>query len=625
MKAKARVPDPRGEQPERLAANEAGCGRISLRCASMRRNIALNSRGIRGMSVQTSRILSQRAVHDCLFLILIAFLSLSNYITGLGFYSDDWGLLSSMSLSPDQSLTGVFAAVNSSQDNEIRPVQFFAYALGYTLFGFDPLGYHLFNGIFFSTGLVLLYLILIALRQPRAFSLAIPVLYMLLPTYSTDRFWIAAHATNISMCLTFLGIYAHLQALRRRKGEFWGWEAFAILCVIASGLTYEVFLPLVLATTAFLFASELVTDWPLTVGGPTIAKAALRQGAIVLAVASIIFVKALWAPRAAYYVALLDRNGIADYFVYISHFTVKAFVYSYGYHLLELPSTAWHVLRNYSDSTMVITASFIGVVIFVRLYTSWDRPSAAFMTSRAKMLMCLGCGIILFIAGYSLVPINPAKDGINNRAAIAGTLGVAVSVVGLLCMLVSLASGVWRRALFSAVVGFVGMSGALAIDALAKFWVQSYRLQNEFLSDIRSRIPEIPAGTTLILDGICPYSGPAPVFEAWWDLANALSISYGHGGIKANIVTRWLRVEPNGLIIPSCCGPITYPFGQLFVYHFGHKASYALPDAPAAQSYFDNISTDRASRCPADFYGNGVDVLDGFIPMLGRDPYAPRP
>src|ERR1700720_2396429 len=52
MKAKPRVPDPRGEKPERLAANEAGCGRISLRCASMRRNIALNSPGIRGMSVK---------------------------------------------------------------------------------------------------------------------------------------------------------------------------------------------------------------------------------------------------------------------------------------------------------------------------------------------------------------------------------------------------------------------------------------------------------------------------------------------------------------------------------------------------------------------------------------------
>ena len=30
MNAKALVPDPRGEQPERFAANEAGRGRISI-------------------------------------------------------------------------------------------------------------------------------------------------------------------------------------------------------------------------------------------------------------------------------------------------------------------------------------------------------------------------------------------------------------------------------------------------------------------------------------------------------------------------------------------------------------------------------------------------------------------
>src|SRR6478736_6094113 len=64
MKAKARVPDPRREQPERLAANEAGCGRNSLRCASMRRKIALNRPGIRGMSAQTHASLRRpRSVH----------------------------------------------------------------------------------------------------------------------------------------------------------------------------------------------------------------------------------------------------------------------------------------------------------------------------------------------------------------------------------------------------------------------------------------------------------------------------------------------------------------------------------------------------------------------------------
>jgi hypothetical protein len=561
-------------------------------------------------------MLRQPGIHDCLFLIVIAILSLSNYVADLGFYDDDWALLSSMRLSSDQSLIGVFTAVNSSQDNEIRPIQFFGYAVPYKIFGLNPLGYHLLNSIFISIGPVLLYLIVVALRQPRVLALSIPVLYMLLPNYSTDRFWIAAHATNISMSLTFLGIYAHLQALRRGKGGFW-WEAFAILCVIASGLAYEVFLPLVLVTTTFLFVSELATESPLTARVRTIGKAAFRQGAIVVAVAVVILVKALWAPRAA-----KMEIGLG-YIVWVSHYVVKAFVYSYGYHLLELPSTVWHALREYYDSTTVITASFIGIAILVRLYTSWDGPSAAAMTSRAKMLVYLGCGIVLFVAGYSLVPITPAKNGVNNRAAIAGTLGVALSIVGLLGILASLAADRWRRTLFSAVVASIGMSGAVIIDVLANFWVESYRRQNELLSDIRSHIPAISAGTTLILDGVCRYNGPAPVFEFPWDLSSALSIYYGHVGIRADTVTRGLIVGPNGLIVPSGAGPTLYPFGQLDVYHFGRKATYALSDAQTARSYFDNISTDLATRCPPDFFGNGVDVLGGFIPMLGRDPYAP--
>ena len=40
----------RGRKPDDLAANEVGCGQISLRCASMRRKIALDGPGIRGMS-----------------------------------------------------------------------------------------------------------------------------------------------------------------------------------------------------------------------------------------------------------------------------------------------------------------------------------------------------------------------------------------------------------------------------------------------------------------------------------------------------------------------------------------------------------------------------------------------
>jgi hypothetical protein len=331
-----------------------------------------------------------------------------------------------------------------------------------------------------------------------------------------------------------------------------------------------------------LFIFELAAVWPHSANRRSIGNAALRQGWIVLAIVLLMLIKAKWASRVGKVEVADLAVWIGNYLLWVGHYAFKAFVYSYGYHLLELPATAWRAFKDYASAAMVIQATVIGIATFIKLYRSWDKFSDAVTASRTKMLIYVGSGIVLFLAGYSLYPINPAKDGINNRAAIAGTLGVAVSVAGLFGMLTSVVSGIWRKALFSVIVGSIAMSGALTIDVLAKFWVESYRLQNDFLSDIRSHIPVIPAGTRLILDGICPYDGPAPVFEAPWDLSSALSIVYGHPGIKANIVTRELAVEPNGLIVPSGMGPILYPFDQLIVYHFGHKKSYALPDAQAA-------------------------------------------
>jgi len=87
-------------------------------------------------------------------------------------------------------------------------------------------------------------------------------------------------------------------------------------------------------------------------------------------------------------------------------------------------------------------------------------------------------------------------------------------------------------------------------------------------------VPVIPAGTTLILDGVCPHNGPAPIFNASWDLSGALSLLYGHYGIEANIVTQWMTVEQNGLTVPTNAGPVIYPFGRLYVYHLGRKTVY---------------------------------------------------
>src|SRR5262245_40567279 len=121
-------------------------------------------------------------IHDCLLLILIAILSMSNYITSLGFYEDDWFLLGIPYLSPDQSFISILTELLST-DPAVRPVYFLIWTISYKLFGLNPLGYQLLNGVFFAIGFVPLYFIFVALRQPRTLSLSICLLFMLMPSY----------------------------------------------------------------------------------------------------------------------------------------------------------------------------------------------------------------------------------------------------------------------------------------------------------------------------------------------------------------------------------------------------------------------------------------------------------
>src|SRR5262249_2649866 len=137
------------------------------------------------------------------------------------------------------------------------------------------------------------------------------------------------------------------------------------------------------------------------------------------------------------------------------------------------------------------------------------------------------------------------------------------------------------------------------------------------LADIRDHFDTIPSGSTLILDGICPYSGPAPVFLSVWDLSSALSLLYRHEGIAANVVTRSLNVGQKGLLFATPDGWATYPFGQMDGNPLGRKKGYRWADGDAGRRFSETGGADRINGCPPDGDGNGVDVLNGAVPMLG--------
>ena len=146
-------------------------------------------------------------LQDALFVGLVVMLSLVPYVFRLGLYSDDWIFLSLLNQSSDQSLVGLMKALYEG-DVVIRqrPVQMVYLAVLYDLFGLSPLSFHIANALCLAAISVVFYLTLREIWMRRLLVLALPLVYLLLPHYSTDRFWIAAHQANLSMVFYFLSL-----------------------------------------------------------------------------------------------------------------------------------------------------------------------------------------------------------------------------------------------------------------------------------------------------------------------------------------------------------------------------------------------------------------------------------
>ena len=100
---------------------------------------------------------------------------------------------------------------------------------------------------------LLFYLCLRELRLPRLAVLTVPLVYGLLPHYSTDRFWIATFTTTVSMALYFASLFGDLRALRTGGARRWSWKLLSLLCLLGSGLAYEVAMPLFLLNMAVIW------------------------------------------------------------------------------------------------------------------------------------------------------------------------------------------------------------------------------------------------------------------------------------------------------------------------------------------------------------------------------------
>ncbi len=549
------------------------------------------------------RLICSDAVQDCLFLGLVIVASLALYVHSLGFYSDDWAFLGLLHESRDQSFAGLFAAVYTP-NMWMRPVHALYLTALYWLFGLQPFGYHAVNAAVLVSIGTLSYMVLRELGQPRALALAGPLVYALLPNYSTDRFWYAAFQATLSMALYLLSLYAGLRAVRACLGV-WGWQALSVLTLILSIFAYEVVLPLFILNLALVWYRSRQIRTPALHRGRSGMRVAILLLTNAMALVLVLIVKVRATTRLGHETGSLGVGHIMA--------TVRqALSVNYGvYGIYEL-RTLGRIVPRYPSAVGLTLGAALGLVIFVYAYriagqAQRDRPMVA------VALRFVVAGAIVFGLGYAVflyIPIGFTSTGIDNRVAIAAAAGVALSMVGgvaLACRLVP--SCRWGRALFCLIITAIATSSFLINNTLARFWIAAYRQEQRIVAAMHGQMPTLPAGSTVLLDGVCPYDGPAIIFDSTWDFQGAMWVYYADETLRADVVRPGLKVRQDGVYTSFYGVEYRYPYKNLIIYHFGRRLAYRVPDEAAARSYFQTFDRVPDNGCVRGTHGSGASVI----------------
>lgn len=520
---------------------------------------------------------------DCLFLTSIVWLSVATYVTRIGFYLDDWTFWGLFTNSSDQSIAGYYRALYETQSwTRMRPLQLLYLASLYRLFGLHPLGYHLVNAIVINLVVIFFYLCLRELKQDRLLAIAVPLVYVMLPHYSADRFWIATFQANLSIALYFGSLYLQLHNRAERQ---WTFQALGIASMVLSILAYEAALPLFLLNLVILLCVRRERHKPLAV-----------SFLILLLVTA---VKVIMTERSPLKVAF--NQSIETEILRLIDFRYHYYDGVFGLNLKQaiavnlitlgvgLPRLAIVVIRGYFSGL----ACLVSLLLSLRVFLYLNRIKRAGNVSWLKMI---GLGTIIFAAGYAIflttTEIRLTTVDHGNRTNIAAAIGVAfvfVGTIGLIGMLFN--SEKPRRVLFSLGVACLCGISCLIVSTTANFWAESYRRQDAIVERIHREFPTIRPGSTLILDGFCPWKGPTIVFRDWEDLEGALQTSYKEPTIHADIVTPRLALE-SASISTNLFGKYRhYAYADnVLLYNVRERLIVILDSKAMAEQYFSHYN-----------------------------------
>lgn len=533
--------------------------------------------------------LRTEALTDAFCVAAITFISSVPYLSHLGFYSDDWALLAGLS-TRDAS---VFSALVSNV-LPARPIHDIYAALLFRAFGLNPLGYHIVNTAVLAASSALLCLLLARLRLGRAHSFAATLLFVMLPQLSTVRVWYAAFQVPLSMALMLISMHCQLSFARWRKI---GWFGGAIAAAGLSVGAYETFAPLI----AVFAISLLFQEWRRSKGKPSkglVAAAVVVFGLIIAALAY----KLLFSGGRARSIGDPQRYllGLRQLFRVDYDWRVDS-----GLNIFATSRTHfWNPIQGWWTGARALLTGNSGwevtlialLIAGLALWRLTSRDEAERPSRRGQLLFL---GIAAFVLGNATFLIVPAvvftSTGLDNRVQVAAAIGVAMVFVGLISLGTDALRPSHRRTAFGAAIAVISASAFVRLSMIEHYWAEAPILQNRVLAAARRDLQNVPADSTVILDGVCPYHGPAVVFETSWDVGGALTLALNRP-IRGDAVSPRMSVTSNGLQTSIYKAPSFYPFGsELFVYNPSTHQLVQLTDPETTARYFAHRAPMRCS------------------------------
>jgi hypothetical protein len=458
----------------------------------------------------------------------------------------------------------------------VRPAHGLYSGLMIWAFGDNPLPYHLAAAAALAGSVVLFWVVLRQLRLAPALAFAAAALFAVLPQLSTIRVWFAAACATWSMLFFLAGAACFLRYL---DGAALRWRIGAVALWALSLAFYEVHAPLIglLVLYAIWRRAEC---WRPRV----LLRVAIRFAPELSLLIIATLVKAVVGNR----ISMIPLKPAALLFDWNYDWRVQ-----YGLNLKALLLTnLWSPLdlgvRSAADvSASAIAASALAAVLV--LARSWNQPAPR----RRAAAVAGGAGVLLLFAGYGAfllttdLAFSPA--GINNRTAVAAALGV-----GLIYSAIAFAVLQGRAA--SIALAALTFLLCLRTCAILQQWPAASAVQARFLTQAKQDLAALPPGSTVLVDRLCPYEGPAVVFETEWDMASALTRTLGRPVI-ANIVDSRMRFGRESATSSIYGFGFTYPYGpRTYRYDAGTRTVQPLAGPPRSS----------ATRCPAGFPSHGV-------------------